>query len=164
MQVQLRPLAETASPTPCTGSRKCAAPVSHIGTLYAQLGGQKDVLLGAEARAAIKGAFDEVKLLGNQAYASRRYDDALIFYLQAQRADPRNTTQMLHAVLSNMSAVHATQGNWRKSFHHVRALPAPPPAPPPALPPAPPPAPLPRRPAFAKKGTRLARRPSKRCS
>ena len=78
-------------------------------------------LLSAEARAAIKEALEQAKSRGNQSYAAQRYDEALVFYQQAQRADPRNTTQMLHAVLSNMSAVHATQGNWRKSFHHVRA-------------------------------------------
>ena len=77
-------------------------------------------MLSVEGRAAIKGVFEEAKSLGNQAYAEHRYDDALSFYQQAQRADPQNTTQMLHAVLSNMSAVYATQGNWRKSFHHVR--------------------------------------------
>ena len=78
-------------------------------------------LLSTEARAAIKEALEQAKSRGNQSYAAQRYDEALVFYQQAQRADPRNTTQMLHAVLSNMSAVHATQGNWRKSFHHVRA-------------------------------------------
>lgn len=76
-------------------------------------------LLGADARAAIKWAFDDAKSRGNQAYAAHRYEDALNFYQQAQRVDPHNTTQMMHAVLSNMSAVHATQGNWRKSFHHA---------------------------------------------
>jgi tetratricopeptide (TPR) repeat protein len=70
-------------------------------------------------RAKIREAFDEAKALGNQAYAQQQYDDALAFYHEAQRADPHNTTQMLHAVLSNMSAVHATKGDWRKSFHHA---------------------------------------------
>ena len=114
------------------GPHACGTHPAHMASLYARqhsigqgnarpsLGGSEAGMLSMEARAAIKAVFEEAKSLGNQAYAGKRYDDALTFYQQAQRADPQNSSQMLHAVLSNMSAVYATKRNWRKSFHHVR--------------------------------------------
>ena len=70
----------------------------------------------AEMRVSIKEAFEAAKHQGNQAFRAKNFNLALRHYIAAHQADPHNTTGMLHTVLSNVSAVYALTGKWRKSF------------------------------------------------
>ena len=54
-----------------------------------------------------------------QAYQQQQYELAKQYYIAATSADPKNVTGGLHTIYSNMSAVFATQGDWRGSYNYA---------------------------------------------
>ena len=63
--------------------------------------------------------FEDLKQRGNQAYQQQQYELAKQYYIAATSADPKNVTGGLHTIYSNMSAVFATQGDWRGSYNYA---------------------------------------------
>lgn len=73
----------------------------------------------ARDRQKITKQFEDLKQRGNQAYQQQQYELANQYYIAATSADPKNVTGSLHTIYSNMSAVFATQGDWRGSYNYA---------------------------------------------